>query len=175
MEIRSAPKTYSEACRKCSLDIHTARDRPEPTHWSRMVRRGAWPDFDGFLTTSETILGGVLITGGKGRSWEINAGLIWMTVRVESAANVSSLPGIVPNRRIGREHRPGWSQKGSEIHRNQPCAPTHRSRPVRRFGTIPGCVDISTARSTRLAIRFGADLSSHYLPRSPAISRDLTF
>ena len=24
----------------------------------------------------------------------------------------------------------------------RPCAPTHHSRPVRRFGTIPGCVDI---------------------------------
>ena len=116
-----------------------------PSRTDALVENGAserMADFDGFLTTSETILGGVLITGGKGRSWEINAGLIWMTVRVESAANVSSLPGIVPNRRIGREHRPGWSKKRSEIHRNQPCAPTHHSRPVRRFGTIPGCVDI---------------------------------
>ena len=118
---------------------------PGSSRTDALVENGAsgrMADFDGFLTSSETILGGVLITGGKGRSWEINAGLIWMTVRVESAANVSALPGIVPNRRIGREHRPGWSKKRSEIHRNQPCAPTHHSRPVRRFGTIPGCVDI---------------------------------
>ena len=85
---------------------------PGSSRTDALVENGAsgrMADFDGFLTsTSETILGGVLITGGKGRSWEINAGLIWMTVRVESAANVSSLPGIVPNRRIGREHRPGW-------------------------------------------------------------------
>ena len=85
---------------------------PGSSRTDALVENGAsgrMADFDGFLTPSETILGGVLITGGKGRSWEINAGLIWMTVRVESAANVSSLPGIVPNRRIGREHRPGWS------------------------------------------------------------------
>ena len=46
---------------------------PGSSRTDALVENGAsgrMADFDGFLTTSETILGGVLITGGKGKEQE---------------------------------------------------------------------------------------------------------